>query len=48
MGRRLREYISVAKVAFDATNGGGAEAKAMVVVAQAELAGELGFTFFVS
>ena len=41
--RRLREYISVARAALDATNREADEAKAMAATSQAKLAGELGF-----
>ena len=45
--RRLMEYISIMKATFNAMDGEANEAKAAVAVAQAELVGELGFTFFV-
>ena len=45
-GRRLREYILVAKAAFDATDGEAIEAKAVAAVTQVELTGDLGFAFF--
>jgi hypothetical protein len=41
--RQLREFISVARVALDATNGEADEAKAVAVATQVELASELGF-----
>ena len=44
--RRLREYILVVRAALDATNEEAGEAKDVVVVTQAELAGKLDPTFF--
>lgn len=40
--RRLREYVSVARVAFDATNGEAGEAQAAAAVTQVELFGKSG------
>ena len=44
--RRLREYISITRVALNATNEEASEAKATAVVTQAELTGKLDSTFF--
>ena len=44
--RRLREYISITRVALNATNEEANEAKAVAVATQAELAGKLDPTFF--
>ena len=44
--RRLRECISITRVAFDATNEEASEAKAAAMVTQTELTGKLDSTFF--
>jgi hypothetical protein len=44
--RQLREYISVARVAHDATNEEAGKTKAVAAVTQVDFTGKLDFTFF--